>query len=326
MLALAKLDLPELKSGPSTALRAGQVLLALRAAGIHYSDVGLINGTYGRTLELPAIGGREGVGEVVALGPGVLSPAVGTLVKMPEDLGVWREALVAEASSLYPIPAGVPLEQAALAFVNPPTAWRMLHDFVALQKGDWLMLNAGTSAVGVLVAQLAQHLGWRVLSVVRDEAKAGSLRELGAVVVGEESGYEKNPGAWTGGAPIRLALNAIGGPSAGRLCRAVAPGGVVVTYGGVTSDPMRFPTRELIFRNLALRGYWMDAWARARPVAEVHALWDKMIELLREGIITQPVAAQYPLIDWKAAFEHAFRPGHGGKVLLTSEWKPKNGG
>jgi mitochondrial enoyl-[acyl-carrier protein] reductase / trans-2-enoyl-CoA reductase len=300
----------------------GEALVALRAAGIHYSDLGLINGTYGRALALPAIAGREGVGEVVALGPGVTSLTVGALVRMPEDAGVWCEALVAKADDLFLIPESVPLEQAALAFINPPTAWRMLHDFVELRPGDWLVQNAGTSAVGVLVAQLARHLGWRCLSIVRDGAAAERLRAAGAAAVAtEDSGYEKNPGALTGGAPPRLALNAIGGESVGRLCRALAPGGVVVTYGGVTAEPMRFPTRYLIFQDIALRGFWMDAWARARP-AEARELWARMLGLARAGVIAQPVAGRYPLAQWRAALEHAFRPGRAGKVIFTAAWRP----
>jgi NADPH:quinone reductase-like Zn-dependent oxidoreductase len=314
VLAAVDLDLPAL--GP------GETLVALRAAAIHYSDLGMINGTYGRARTLPAIAGREGVGEVVAVGTGVSGLKAGSLVRMPEAEGVWREAVVAKTAELFPIPPGVPDEQAALAFINPATAWRMLHDFVKLEPGDWLIQNAGTSAVGVLVTQLARQFGWNVVSVVRDLAAAERLRAAGAVVVAEDSGFEKNPGALTGGAPLKLALNAVGGESAGRLCRAVAPGGVVVTYGGVTNEPMHFPTRYLIFNDVTLRGFWVDQWVRTHPPEEVRVLWEQMLELLRAGVLAQPVAARYPLTDWRAALEHAFRGGRGGKVLLTSAWRP----
>jgi NADPH:quinone reductase-like Zn-dependent oxidoreductase len=315
VLAPVALDVP--------ALRAGEALVALRAGAIHYSDLGLINGTYGKARELPAIAGREGVGEVVALAPGVSSPALGALVRMPEEAGVWREAVVANAAELFPIPPGVPPEQAAMAFINPPTAWRMLHDFVELKPGDWLIQNAGTSAVGILIAQLSRHLGFKCVSVVRDAASAGHLREAGAaVVVAEDSGYEKNPAKLTGGAPIKLALNAVGGESVGRLCRAVANGGIVVTYGGVTAEPMRFPTRNLIFNDISLRGFWHDRWIHTQPPTVVRALTEKIFNLMREGIITQPVAARYALADWRTALEHAFRAGKGGKVIFTSNWRP----
>jgi trans-2-enoyl-CoA reductase len=142
-------------------------------------------------------------------------------------------------------------------------------------------------------------------------------------VVAEDSGYEKNAANLTGGAPIKLALNAVGGESVGRLCRAVAAGGVVVTYGGATAEPMRFPTRFLIFNNIELRGFWLDGWARSHPVAETDAMGQKIFELLRTGILAQPVAAKYPLADWWAALEHAFRAGKGGKVLFESQWRPR---
>jgi NADPH:quinone reductase-like Zn-dependent oxidoreductase len=299
----------------------GEVKVALRCAAIHYSDLGLINGTYGKLRELPAVGGREGVGEVVALGAGVRGLKPGTRVRMPEDMGVWREAVVAKAAELYPIPAGVPDEQAAMAFINPPTAWLLLQHIVKLERGDWLMQNAGTSAVGLLVTQLARHFGWNCISVVRDVAVAEHLRQNGAAaVVAEDSGYEKNPAKLTGGAPIKLALNAVGGESVGRLCRAVGPGGTVVTYGGVTAEPMRFPTGPLIFKDIHLCGFWHDQWARAH-VAENAAILDQVFSLLRKGVLSQPVAATYLFKDWRLALDHAFRRGKGGKVMLKSQWK-----
>jgi mitochondrial enoyl-[acyl-carrier protein] reductase / trans-2-enoyl-CoA reductase len=313
VLEMASLDLPQ--------LQPGEALVALRLGAIHYSDLGLINGTYGNLKKLPAIAGREGVGEVVALGLNTSNPKIGTLVRMPEEEGVWRDAVVAKVENLLAIPAGVPMEQAALAFINPPTAWRMLHDFVKLERGDWLIQNAGTSAVGVLIAQLAKHLGLNCISVVRDVAMAESLHQAGAVkVVAEDSGYEKNAAKLTGGAPIKLALNAVGGESVGRLCRAVARDGVVVTYGGVTAEPMRFPTRPLIFSNIQLRGFWLDGWVRSHPVADTQAMYEKVFELLRADVMAQPVAAKYPLTEWRAALERAFRAGKGGKLLFEGQF------
>jgi len=309
------LDLPA--PGP------GEALVALRCAAIHYSDWGLINGTYGKARSLPAVAGREAVGEVVAMGPGVAGLKIGAVVRMPEEAGVWREAVVAKAAELFPIPPGVPTEQAAMAFINPPTAWQLLRGFVKLERGDWLAQNAGTSAVGVLVAQLSRHWGYQCLSVVRDAAAEKVLLAAGAAAVAaEDSGYEKNAAKWTGGAPIRLALNAVGGESVARLCRAVAPGGVVVTYGGVSAEPLRFPTRYLIFNDIQLRGFWLDHWLRAQPAAEVRAMMGEIFGLLREGVLAQPIAARYPLGEWRAALEHAFRAGKGGKVMLESQWRP----
>jgi len=312
----------ELVNSDLPALKHGEALVALRYGAIHYSDLGLINGTYGNLKKLPTIAGREGVGEIVALGPNTPAPKIGMLVQMPEETGVWCDAAVVKAADLLTIPAGVSTEQAAMAFINPPTAWRMLHDFVKLQRGDWIIQNAGTSAVGILVAQLAKHLGINCLSVVRDISTADVLLKSGAAqVVAEDSGYEKNVAKLTNGVPIKLALNAVGGESAGRLCRAVAPGGIVVTYGGVTAEPMKFPTRFLIFNDIQLRGFWLDGWVRSHPATETQVMYQEIFELLQTGVLTQPVAAKYPLTEWRAALEHAFRAGKGGKVLFESHWQ-----
>ena len=169
VLVAEELPLPQVVSG--------QALVRMLAASINPSDFGMIMGNYGRLRELPALAGNEGVGEVEEVGPGVENVRVGQWVRMPVEEGSWRQACVAEASTLYCVPEGLPAETAATAFVNPPTAWRLLHDFVSLQPGDWVIQNAGNSALGLCVIQLARHLGLKTLNVVRRSELEALLRE-----------------------------------------------------------------------------------------------------------------------------------------------------
>jgi trans-2-enoyl-CoA reductase len=93
----------------------------------------------------------------------------GQYVKPPWGLGTWRETFTAKADDLLVFPPSLAPEQAAVFTVNPPTAWRMLHDFVALKPGDWVIQNAANSAVGRCVIQLARQLGLRTVNLVRRE-------------------------------------------------------------------------------------------------------------------------------------------------------------
>ena len=147
----------------------GEVLIEMIASTIHPSDFGLINGSDGKLRDLPATGGREGVGKVVEAGPEVDGAILGKLVSMPEHQGVWQSYAVGVVEDLILLPSLVPVDQLAVAILNPVTAWRILHDFEYLREGDFIVQNAGNSAVGQAVVQFARMLGISCISLVRSD-------------------------------------------------------------------------------------------------------------------------------------------------------------
>ncbi len=312
VLNLQEIDVP--------APQSGEVSIALEAAVVHPSDMGMIGGTYGRLRALPAVAGREGVGRVVALGAGVKNLSVGDRVRMPEDAGVWREAITVPAAEAERVPADVPAEQAAMAFINPMTVWRILHDFVELKPGDWVLQNAGSSALGQCLVQIARALGLKTVSVVRNVEKwEPILKNLGAdAVLAEEKDSIKKIVEIVGGKDNlpRLALNSIGGESASRLTRMVGFAGTIVTFGGMVGDLIRFPTREFIFYDLRLRGFWMDRWNRAAAPEARAALTEEIFSMMRAGTLKMAVDAVFPLSDYKSAIARALEGGRSGKVLF----------
>ncbi len=294
----------------------GEVTVRLLAAPIHPSDLGMIAGTYGRQAALPAVAGREGVGEIVAVGPGT-HLGLGSRVRMPSS-GAWITQVTTPEAGLVAVPRNVPLAQAAMAFVNPPTVVRLLRDFVTLQPGDWVVQNAANSAVGQGVAALARHWGLQTVNFVRDVPRTeAALRSVGADVIlpDTDDGLKALADA-TGGAKPRLALNSVGGESVVRLIRALGDSGVCVTFGGMVGDRIRYPTRNLIFNDIALRGFWMDRWLRTHLPAEVEALFNEVFDLLAAGILAAPIGATYPLHRALEAVPAAAEPSRPGKILL----------
>lgn len=307
VLSLAEVDVPA--AGP------GQALVRMRAAVIHPSDIGRIDGRYGTRASLPAVGGREGVAEVVGLGPDTDGPAVGSRVLLPKDVGAWQEFQVHAVADLVPVPDGVADEQAAQARINPGTAWNLLHHFAGTGP---VIQNAAASAVGIHVAQLCRHLGRPCYGFARRaEERSPALLEAGHTAVFEDAGDAREVlKPHLGGQPATLALNAIGGSSILRLLSGLGDGGVLVTYGGADFAPLRWPTRQLIFQDQAFRGYWHDRWTRLNP-ANGDALLLRMLDLLAAGVLCAPVAATYPLAEWRAALAHQSAPREG-KILLTA--------
>ncbi len=315
------LEVLSLEKIPIAAPKKNEIRVELEAAVIHPSDFGMIGGTYGRLHELPAVGGREGVGRVAALGSNVKNFSIGDRVKMPEDAGVWREKINILADEAERVPSDVPAEQATMAFINPPTVWRILHDFADLKPGDWVVQNAGSSALGQALVQIAHALGFKTISLVRDVAKwEPILKSLGGdAVLPEEKDSIKKVAEIVGGKANlpKLALNSIGGESVSRLTRMVGFAGTVVTFGGMVGDLIRFPTRNFIFDDLRLRGFWMDRWNRSATAADRAELTEQIFSLMRDGKLKMAVDAVYPLSQFSAAIARALEGGRNGKVLFT---------
>src|SRR5205814_10231118 len=194
-------------------------------------------------------------------GKSVKDLTAGALVILPHNLGTWREAVPVKASALVIVPPEIGPVHAAMLKINPMTAWRLLHDYVELKSGDWLIQNAANSAAGRAVIQIARELGYKTVNVVRRAELIDDLRADGGDVVlvdGEDLRHEVKDA--TSGAPVRLGLNAVGGESALRLANCLAPESTLVTFGAMSLQPLKIPNGLLIFKDLRFCGIWINKW------------------------------------------------------------------
>ncbi len=300
---------------PSSAPGSGEVTVGMLYAPINPADLNMLEGKYGEARPLPDVPGNEGVGEILSLGEGVPDDWQGRRVLV--DREAWREEGNWKASDLLPVPAEVDPRQASMLRVNPPTAWRILHDFVPLQRGDWIVQNAATSGVGRAVIEIARHHGLRTLNLVRRPEIAPELLALGAdavVVDGPEAGDEAK--AALGGSRPKLGLNAVGGSSATRVAGMLAPGATLVTYGAMSKEALKIPNGFVIFRDLSFRGFWLTRWLRGAEPAAREQMFGQIFRLAVAGLFAPRVAAELPLAQVKDAVALAAGGGGGGKVLL----------
>ncbi|MFH1067666.1 MAG: 2-enoyl thioester reductase domain-containing protein [bacterium] len=292
-----------------------EVLLKLKFAPIHPSDINLIEGTYGLRPPLPAVPGNEGLGVVVAIGADVNRFQVGDWVKPP--LGSWQQYARVPSDQCLKLPQDLDDQQAAMLCVNPPTAWRMLHDFVALQTGDWVIQNAANSAVGRCVIQIARTLGAHTVNLVRRPELAEELRSIGAdVVLADDANVKKKLAEFSiPRGKLRLGLNAVGGESATRLADCLEESGMLVTYGAMSREALKIPNKFLIFKDLHFRGFWMSRWFQRADTPTKEAVFAELGALMREGKLHIPVRRVFPLEEIAAAVSCAQQSGEG-KVLL----------
>ncbi len=301
---------------PTPAPAPDEVVVRMLAAPINPADLNVIEGTYGELPPLPATIGNEGCGEILALGAGVENLRVGQKV-LPLAFGTWSSELVLPAKNAIPLPDDIDIRQAAMLAVNPATAWRLLHDFATLKPGDWIVQNAANSGVGRAVIQLARHLGFRTLNIVRRPELIDELLALGGdVLVTEETDLRREARQLCGGSLPKLALNAVGGASALNIANALAPGSPHITIGAMARQPLKIPNGLLIFQNLAFRGFWLRRWRGTAPIADIRSTYAALAVLLHRGILHFPIQQILPLSGVADALAVAVRGARSGKILL----------
>ncbi len=293
-----------------------EVVVEIEAFPINPADVLTLTGGYATKPALPSTLGAEGVGRVTAAGAAVKTLAVGDRV-IPLDRDNWVQAKKLPAAKAIKVPEADVLQLAMLK-VNPATALLMLTGYVELSPGDTVIQDAANSGVGLSLIRLAKARGIATVNVVRRESLIAPLRDQGAdhVVVDGPDLAERVKAA-TGGAPIKLAIDAVAGSAVMRLADCLADGGTVVNYGLLSGEPCMLRADQTVFHGITLTGFWLSKELPRRSGAELTALYGELAGLVASGDLRVPVAATYPIERIAEAVEHAAQEGRDGKVLVT---------
>lgn len=295
----------------------GEAVVQMRAAPINPADLNAIEGKYPGRREVPAVPGMEGAGVVADLGSDAKGVRPGDLVILPHNIGTWRQAVTLKATDLVVVPPEIDPVQASMLKINPLTAWRLLHGYVDLARGDWIMQNAANSAAGRAVIQIAHELGLKTVNVVRRAELIDELRAEGAdVVLLDDDNLRDQVKTATNGAPIRLGFNSVGGDSALRIANALAPEGTMVTFGSMSLQPFKMPTGLLIFKDLRFRGIWINKWYDNATMEERMEAFRPLFEMARRGLLKTKVEKVYALDEAQAALAHAAQPKRSGKIIF----------
>lgn len=295
----------------------GEVVFDVLAFPINPADIGFCTGGYRLRPPLPATPGAECVGRVIAVGAGVTHVRPGDLViNLQRENWVQRRRVT--AADAVPLPAGIDLRQAAMVRINPPTAQLLLADFVDLQPGEWVIQNVANSAVGRLVIMLARRRGLRTLNVVRRESLFGELAALGAdACVLDGADLPSRAAAATGGAAIRLGLDAVSGAATGRITACLADEGIAVTYGSMSGEDPHIDRSHIVYRGVRLGGFMLGRHMAKRDAATIRAIYAELGRAIADATLHAPIDRIYPIEEIKVALAHAQQGGRDGKILVT---------
>lgn len=214
--------------------------------------------------------------------------------------------------------------ESATITVNPPTAYRMLQDFVSVEKGDTIIQNGANSAVGQAVFQLCKLWGIQSVGIVRNRPDIDNLKmfltELGATEVLTEEELRTTTIFKAGALPEpKLAFNCVGGKSSTELLRHLDDKGVMVTYGAMSREPVTAPNAALIFKDISFKGFWMSRWNQENLHSPARQeMLDELIQITLNGDLKAPIHQMIPFAEYEKALEGAtdFKGFSGGKYIF----------
>ena len=295
----------------------GEVVFDVLAFPINPADIAFCTGHYRLRPPLPSTPVAECVGRVAAVGAGVSHVAVGDhVINLQREN--WTQRRRVRGEDVIAIPQGIPLRQAAMLRINPPTAQLLLSDVAKLSPGDWVVQNVANSAVGRLVIRLARAQGIRTVNVVRRESLFAELQAMGAdacVVDGPD--LAERVKAATAGAPVKLGIDAVCGEALARISSCVADEGAVVTYGAMGGGQPVIDRSDLMFRGITLSGFMLGRFLGRRSLPEIRAIFADLGAQMLAGRLDAPVAEVYPIERIAEAVAHAQRDAKGGKILVA---------
>jgi NADPH:quinone reductase-like Zn-dependent oxidoreductase len=231
--------------------------------------------------------------------------------------GSWSEYVVVPATQLLPMPSGLKWEEGAQLFVNPFTALAML-DEANLQKGDWLLLTAGFSAVSKMVVRIARERGIRTICTVRRAEQADMLHVMGAeaVINTEKDTITERVKALTDKQGVKACFEAVGGETAEEVQQCMAKGGKIIVYGLLSGKDAKFNSGLLIFRELNIQGFWLSRWMVESSLSTKTKLGMELHSLVKKGIIPFDVGATFLLEQAAEAVTYSDTAGKSGKAII----------
>jgi NADPH:quinone reductase-like Zn-dependent oxidoreductase len=313
-------EIGEAKAGP------GEVLLQMLFSPVNPSDLHMVRGRYGYQPALPASPGAEGVGRVIAVGAGVTAVHLGDRVICIGTWNLWREKVICRASHVVQVPDAVTDESAAASYQNPLAAWVLTRSTRTLGEGHWLLQTAAASSVGRLVLQLSKIYGFRTINVIHRRAQAETIHALGGdeVICTEDEDLPGRLREITHGKGIDYAIDCVAGEVGGEIVRNLAPTGLMVQFGALSSHRQIDPAKslmpvfspKLIYSAATVQGWWLPRWLETQSIENVRKVVTELLNMIGETRLALPSATSIPLNRFQEAIAKVDGASSEGKRVL----------
>lgn len=307
-------DLPSLRAG------ADEVVVDVKAAGVNFPDVLMIQGKYQVKPPLPFTPGVELAGIVKETGSGVTHVKPGDAVVANVEFGAFAEECVVPAARLVSLPRGVDFAAAAGFTVAYGTAWHALKDRGQLKPGETLLVLGAAGGVGLAAVELGVAMGARVIAAASSDDKLAVCRARGAT---ETINYatqdlRERLKQLVGEKGVDVVYDPVGGALSEPALRSVGWRGRFLVIGFAGGEIPRLPANLPLLKGSAIVGVYWGAWLEREPEASRR----EMAELagwLADGRVKPHVSARYPLARTADALVALGQRAVTGKVVIEPE-------
>ncbi len=310
----------ELVELPVPQPKANEAVVKLSASGVNFIDVYFREGRY--KAPMPFVLGQEGAGVVDAVGADVTAADTnriknGDRVAWTGQMGSYAEYAAVPADRLVPIPSGVTDEQAAAAMLQGMTAHYLSHDTYPLKRGETALVHAAAGGVGLLLTQMAHHIGARVIATVSTGEKAKLAREAGAdeVILYTQSDFEVETKRLTGGKGVDVVYDSVGKTTFEKGLNVLRPRGFMVLFGGSSGAVPPFDLIALSQKgSLYVTRPTLVHYIATRE--ELMARSGAVFAMMAAGKLKLRIAHTYPLAQAQQAHRDLEGRKTTGKLLL----------
>jgi NADPH:quinone reductase-like Zn-dependent oxidoreductase len=309
-LALDRVD--EREPGP------GEAIVDVRAIGLNFPDLLLCSGGYQERPALPFVPGYEAAGLVRAVGPGsAFSPGDAVIVVPELPDGAMQERLTVPDAQLFPVPAALAPELAAVLHIAYATAHVALHHRGGLGAGETVLVTGAAGGVGLAAVQLAVAAGARVIATASGAAKRDACVRAGAELAVEADDPELVAAVReaTAGRGADVVVDVVGGEAFQHVRRCVAFEGRIVLVGFTAGSIPAVPANHVLLRNYSVVGLHLALY-RTRAPHLLRAVHAELLDLLAAGAIAPRIHAAIPFAQAPRALELIADRSAIGRVVL----------
>jgi NADPH2:quinone reductase len=305
----AEMEAPE--PGP------GQIRIRNHASGLNFFDILQVQGKYQFKPPFPFTPGAEISGEVELVGPGVRNFRPGDRVLAISFGNGLAEHTLVDAARVFPVPSGMDWLQAAVPIVYH-TSYHALTDRARLQPGEWLLVHAGASGVGMAAIQLGRALGARLIATAGSEEKLEFARRQGAenVLNYRETSWVDQVKDLTAGHRADVVFDPVGGEIFDLSTKCMAPGGRLLVVGFASGQIPVIAANRVLLKDISIVGVFWGGRVQSHP-SYAHETQRRLDRLWAEGKIRPEISATYPLCEAPRAMRALAQRKILGKAVLV---------
>ena len=299
---------------------AGEVLIEVKAAGVNFPDILMVEGKYQVKPPLPFIPGTEVSGVVTKIGDGVKTRKVGDEVVGMVQIGGFASQAVSSEYTTFPKGNSMSFEQAAGFAVTYGTSYYALKQKAQLKPGDTVLVLGAAGGVGIATIQIAKAMGATVIAAASTEEKLDFACEAGAdlrINYSTENLKEKVK-ELTKGKGADIIYDPVGGDFSEQAFRAIAWDGRFLVIGFASGPIPKMPLNLALLKGASMVGVFWGAWSARDPLASQQN-FRELVEMIDGGQFTPLVTEVYSLDDHSAAFGSIAERRAKGKVILSMD-------